>query len=109
MDLLTSFEVERDDDAVAAARFEFVFVIDLSCSVTDYEEHLNTIEKEKISPLTLFGRKGYFGMRMTIGARFSVGKIPPPLVVSVCDDRIVGFVKVVDIDFIFPFCPLASR
>ncbi len=46
---------------------------------------------------------------MTIGARFSVDKILPPLVVSVFDETIVGFVKVVDIDFIFPFCPLTNR
>jgi len=55
---------------------------------------------------TLFDRKVSFGMRITIGARFSVDRIPPPLVDSAFDDKIEGFVKDVDIDFIFPFCPL---
>lgn len=54
---------------------------------------------------TLFARKGCFGMRITIGARFSVDKAPPPFVDSVLDDTIVGFVKDDDNDFIFPFCP----
>ena len=107
MDLLTSFEVEGNDDAVAA-RFEFVFVIDLSCSRTDYKEHLNTIEKKGIFSATLFGRKGYLGVRMTIVARFSVEKILSSLFVSVFDNRIVGFVKVVYIDFIFTFCVLTT-
>jgi hypothetical protein len=55
---------------------------------------------------TLFGRNVNFGMRITIGARFSVGNMPSPFVDSVLDDTIVGFVNDVDIDFVFPFCPL---
>jgi hypothetical protein len=53
-------------------------------------------------------RKVSFGMRITIGARFSVDKTLPPFVDSVLDDTIVGFVKDEGIDFIFPFCPFTS-
>ena len=57
--------------------------------------------------ITLFDRN--FGMRITIGARFSAGKAVPPLVDSVLDVKMAGFVKIEDIVFIFPFCPLARN
>jgi len=53
-------------------------------------------------------KKLSFGMRITIGARFSVDKAVPPFVDSILDDTKVGFVKDEDIDFIFPFCPFTS-
>jgi hypothetical protein len=58
---------------------------------------------------TLFDRNVSFGMRITIGARFSVDKALPPFVDSVLDGRIVGFVKDEDIDFVFPFCPFTRE
>lgn len=60
--------------------------------------------------ITLFDRAAHFGMRMTIGARFSVGNIPPlPLVDSLFEETIVGLVNVVDIVLTFPFCPFTKE
>ena len=59
-----------------------------------------------INVLTLLERKESFGMRITIGARFSVDVVLSPFVDSIFDDTIVGLVKDEDINFIFPFTRL---
>ena len=63
----------------------------------------------RVKWFTLFARRESFGMRITIGARFSVDKGLPPFVASVVVDTIVGFVKDEDIVFVFPFCPLTRK